>query len=72
MKGSCPIVPSRRFLCLQYSKYLLQPSSKVSVTALAIFSFFTLKILPKNKKILDTSQAEKRLRCVQLFYYGLF
>jgi hypothetical protein len=33
-------VPSRRFLCLQFSKYLLQPSSKVSNVPLDIFSFF--------------------------------
>ena len=38
-------VPSLRLRWRQFSKYLLQPSSKVSATPLAILIFFTLKIL---------------------------
>ena len=34
-----------KFLCRQFSKYLLQPSSKVSVTPLVILIFFIAKIL---------------------------
>ena len=44
-----------------FEEHLLQPSSKVRVIPRAIFSFFTLKILLKNKKILDTSQTKIRL-----------
>ena len=58
---------SKRLSSSQFSKYLLQPSSKLSATPLAILSFFTLKILLKSKKILDTSQTKIRLRCVQFF-----
>lgn len=43
-------IPSLKFLCRQFSKYLLQPSSKVIVVPLAILIFCIAKSSLKTKK----------------------
>ena len=49
----------------------LRPSSKVGVTPLAILIFFTLKILPKNKKIGHIT-VQKHVNDVSNFFIDLF
>ena len=62
----CSIVPCLKFRCRQYSRYLLRPSSKVSVAAV-IFSFFIVKKLPLLYKKYWTHHERKNVYDVSNF-----
>ena len=65
------LVPSLKFRCRQFSKYLLQPSSNVSNVPLDILIFCIVKSSLKIKKIGHITDENTFMMCPNFIYWIL-